>query len=111
VLAVLALVSLGGLAQDLGDFGLELAVGVVGPLGGVAGQLGAVQRHCADPDHAGGGAQPERLDQGPGQGLLMPSTEPGDGHLVGGLVAGKHAKGDVLGAAAFELPGGAHPRQ
>jgi hypothetical protein len=28
--------------------------------------------------------------------------------VVGGLVGGQHPEGDVLGAAPFELPGGAH---
>jgi hypothetical protein len=35
-------------------------------------------------------------------------AEPGDGHVVGRLVGGQHAKGDVLLAAALDLPGGAH---
>ncbi len=39
----------------------------------------------------------------------MPHAEPGDGHVVGELVAGQHPEGDVLVAAAFDLPGGAHP--
>jgi hypothetical protein len=47
---------------------------------------------------AGGGAQLQRGDQEPGQ----------RGHMVGGLVGGKHTEGEVLGAAPFELPAGAH---
>jgi hypothetical protein len=35
--------------------------------------------------------------------------EPGDGHVIGGAVAGKDAEGDVLVAAAFDLAGGADP--
>ncbi len=106
---VLALVDLGGLAQDLGDLHLELVEGVAGGVGGVGGQLGAVQRHGADLDHAGGGAQLQGLDQEPGQGGLVADPEPGDGDMVGRLVAGKHAEGDVVVAAPFNLPGGAHP--
>jgi hypothetical protein len=64
VLQVVALVGVGGLAQDLGDLGLELVVGVAGGVGGIGGQLGAVQRHRSDVDHAGGGAQLERLHGG-----------------------------------------------
>src|SRR6266511_5362965 len=41
---ILLLVGFGGLPQDLGDLVLELVVGAVGPLGGVGGQLGAIQR-------------------------------------------------------------------
>jgi len=63
--AILVLVGLGGLPQDLGDLALELVVGAVGLVGGVAGQLGAVQGHGPDADHAGGGAQPQGLDRKP----------------------------------------------
>jgi hypothetical protein len=35
-------------------------------------------------------------------------AEAGDGHMIRGLVGGKHAEGEVLMAAPFELPGGAH---
>jgi hypothetical protein len=49
------------------------------------------------------------LDQEPGQGLLVAGAEPGDGHVVGGLVAGQHPEGEVLAVAAFDLPEGAHP--
>jgi len=62
------LVGRGGLPQDLGDLRLELGQGAVGLVGGVAGQLGAVQGHGADPDHPCGGAQLQGLDQEPGQG-------------------------------------------
>jgi len=57
VLAILGQVGRGGLPEDLGDLVLELVAGAVGLVGGVGGQLGAVQRHGADPDHAGRGAQ------------------------------------------------------
>jgi hypothetical protein len=94
-------------AQDLGHLGLKPLVGVVGLVGGV-GHLGAVQRDGADVDHAGRGAQPQRLPQEAGKRSLVPHAEAGDGHVVGGLVAGQDPEGDVLGAAAFDLPGGAH---
>jgi hypothetical protein len=83
------LVGLGGLAQDLGDLGLELVVGAVGLVGGVAGQLGPIKCDGADPDHAGGGAQLERGDQEPGQRGLVAGTEPGDRHVVGVWLAAK----------------------
>jgi hypothetical protein len=107
--SILTLVDLGGLAQDLGDLFFELVVGAVGLVGGVGGQLGAVQRDGADLDHPGGGAQLQRRHQEAGQGLLVASAEPRDGHMIRGLVGGQHPEGDVLSAAAFELPGGAHP--
>jgi hypothetical protein len=109
VLQVLALVGLGGLAQDLGDLALELVEGVAGGAGGVGGHLGPVQRDHTQSDQPGGGAQPQRLNQEPGQRLLVPHAEPGDGHVVGGLVAGQHPEGEILDAAPLELPGGAHP--
>jgi hypothetical protein len=108
VLGVLALVGGGGLAEDLGDLAVEPVQGAVGLVGGVAGQLGAVQRHGANLDHPGGGAQLEGGDQEPGQRLCVPHPEARDGHVVGGLVAGQDPEGDVLDAAAFELAGGAH---
>jgi hypothetical protein len=107
---ILALVGLGRLAQDLGDLFFELVVGAVGLVGGIAGQLGAIQRHRADADHAGGGAQLQGLDEEPGQRLLVAGTKAGDGHVVGGLVGGQHPEGDVLGQAAFDLAGGLNPK-
>jgi hypothetical protein len=109
VLAVLALVGLGGLPQDLGDLALELVEGVAGGVGGVGGHLGAVQGDHADADQAAGGAQPQRGDQEAGQGVLVADPEPRDGHVVGCLVAGQDPEGDVLMAAALDLAGGAHP--
>jgi hypothetical protein len=108
VLLILALVGLGGLAQDLGDLGLELLLGAVGLVGGVGGHLGAVQRHRADPNHPGGGAPSQRRHQEPGQRLLVPDAEPRDGHVVGDLVAGQDPEGEVLDAAPLDLAGGAH---
>jgi hypothetical protein len=109
VLAVLGLVGLGRLPQDLGDLLLELGQGAVGPAGGVGGHLGAVQRDQAQPDQPGRLAQPQRLDQEAGQRLLVAGAEAGDGHVVGGLVADQHPKGDVLVAGPLDLSGGAHP--
>jgi hypothetical protein len=111
VLAVLGLVALGRLPQDLGDFLLELDQGAVGPTGGVGGHLGPVEGDHADPDHAGRRAQLQRLDEEASERLLVADAEAGEGHVVRGLVGGQDAEGEVLGAAPFELPGGAHPRQ
>ena len=58
MLTVLTLVGLGSLVQDLGDFLLELGQRAVGGIGGVAGQLGAVQRHQAQTEEPRFGAQP-----------------------------------------------------
>jgi hypothetical protein len=77
-------------------------------VGDVGGQLGAVQRHGADPHHPGGGAQLEGGDQEAGQSLLVADAEPRNRHVVRGLVGGQHAEGDVFVAAPFDLPGGAH---
>jgi hypothetical protein len=62
----------------------------------------------ADLDHARGGAQLQRLDQEPGERGLVADTEPRDRDVVWGLVGGKDPKRDVLVAASFDLPGGAH---
>jgi hypothetical protein len=102
------LVSLSSLLEDLGDLPIELVEGAVGLVGGVAGQLGAIQCDGADLDHAGGGAQLQGLDEEAGQGLLVADAEARDGHVVGGLVGGKNPEGDVLVQAALDLPGGAH---
>jgi hypothetical protein len=110
VLQVLVLVGLGGLAEDLGDLGLELLPGVAGGVGGVGGHLGAVQRHQAEADQAGGGAQPQRLNHEAGQGLLVADPEPRDGYVVGELVASQHPERQVLGAAPLQLPRGPHPQ-
>jgi hypothetical protein len=75
VFEIVALVGRGGLAQDLGDLGVEPVQGAVGLVGGVAGQLCAVQGDHADLDHPGRGAQLERGDQESGQALLVPYAE------------------------------------
>jgi hypothetical protein len=106
--SVLALVGVGGLAQDLGDLGVEPVKGAVGLVRTVAGQLGAIQGDRADLDHASGRAQLERGDQEAGQGLLVADAEARNGHMVRELVGGKDPEGDVLVAASLDLPGGAH---
>jgi hypothetical protein len=111
VLVVFGLVGLGGLAQDLGDLGLDPSEGAVGPASGVGGHLGAVQRDHAQADQAGRGAQLQRGHQEPRQRLLVAHVEARDGHMVGEVVAGQHPEGEVLAAAAFDLPGGAHPNR
>jgi hypothetical protein len=86
VLSVLALVGLGGLPQDLGHLGLELVVGAVGPLGGVGGHLGVVQRNGAEPDHP----RPRRT---------AARTRPGirPGQPCGGLGTGRWSLGPGSG--------------
>ncbi len=69
----------------------------------------AIQGDQPQADQAGGGAQLQRLDQEPGQGLFVADSEPGDSDVVGGAVAAQDAVGDVLVAAPFDLAGGADP--
>jgi hypothetical protein len=109
VLAVLGLVGLGRLAQDRRDLVVELGQGAVGPVGGVGGHLGAVQRDQAQADQPGRRAQLQRGDEEPGKRLFVAGAEPRDGHVVGELVAGQDTKGEVLAAVPLDLPGGAHP--
>jgi PadR family transcriptional regulator PadR len=110
VLEILALVVLSCMAQDLGDLDVEPVDGAVGLVGGIAGQLGAVQGDHADLDHAGGGAQLEQLHKEPGQGVLVADPEPRDGHVVGELVGGQHPESVVLMVAPFELAGRTDPK-
>jgi hypothetical protein len=111
ILAVLGLVDLGGLLQDLADLDLELSEGAVGPVGGVGGHLGPVQGDHTQADQPGRCAQLQGLDEEPGQGLLVADPEARDRHVVGELVAGQHPEGQILDAAPLELPRGAHPEQ
>jgi hypothetical protein len=83
VLAVLSLVGLGRLAQDLGDLVLELGQGAVGPIGGVGSHFGPIQRDDTQVDQPSCGAQPQRLHEQAGQGVLVAGAEPRDGHVVG----------------------------
>jgi hypothetical protein len=109
VLVVLGLVGVGGLPQDLGGLLLELGQSAVSPIGGVGRDLGAVQRDHAQADQPGRRAQLQRLDQEPGQRVLVAHPEVGDRHVVGELVAGQHPEGEVLDTASLDLPGGPHP--
>jgi hypothetical protein len=109
VLVVLGPVGRGGLGEELGDLRLEVGVGAVGRGRGVGFDLGAVQGDQSQTYHPGRGAQLQRLDQQPGQGLLVADPEARDGHMIGRGVAGQDPEGDVLGQAAFDLAGGADP--
>jgi hypothetical protein len=62
VLAVLGLIGLGGLLQDLVNLVLQLGQRAVGPAGGVGSHLRAIQRDYTQADHPGRGAQPQRPD-------------------------------------------------
>jgi hypothetical protein len=104
VLLVLDPIRLGSLLEQLGDLRLQVGVGAVGPIGGVGGHPGAIQRDQAQPDHPGRRAQLERGHQQPGQGLLVAGPEAGDGYMIGRAVAGKDPEGEVLAAAPLDLP-------
>jgi hypothetical protein len=108
VLTVLSLIGLGRLLQDPVDLVLELGQGAVGAIGGVGGHLGPVQSDQTQVDQPGRRAQPQRLDQEPGQRLLVAGTEARDGHVVGHLVASESTEGEVLGAAPLDLPRRTH---
>jgi hypothetical protein len=109
VLGVLGPVGLGSLLKQLGDLRLKLGVAPVGCRSSVGGHLGAVQGHQPQAHESGRRAQPQRLDQQAGQGLLVADPEAGDGDVIRGGVGTEHAEGDVLGAATFDLAGGTDP--
>jgi hypothetical protein len=111
VLAVLGLVDGRCLLEQLDDLGLEVRVGAVGRGGSVGFDLGAIQGNQAQADHPSGRAQPQRLDQQPGQGLFVSDPEAGDGHMIRGRVGGQDSEGDVFVAAPLDLAGGADPVQ
>jgi hypothetical protein len=110
-LAVLGLVDGSGLLEDLGDLRLERGMGAVGRRGGVGFDLGAVQGDQPKADHAGRGAQLQRLNQEAGQGLLVADPEARDGHMIGRGVAGQDPEGEIIVAAPLDLSGGADPVQ
>jgi hypothetical protein len=107
---VFLLVGLGGFSENLGDLVFEFVEGAIGLVGGVAGQLGDVQRQDTDADQADGRAQLQGMHEEPGQGLLVADAKTRDGHMVRGLVAGQHPEGQVLDAAPLDLPRRAHPQ-
>jgi hypothetical protein len=98
---VLGLVDPGGLLEDLGG---ELGVGAVGLIGGVGGDPGAVEGDRADRDQAGLRAETEDVAEELGQGLGVAGPKARDRRVVGDLVRGDHAVGDVLLAAALDPP-------
>jgi hypothetical protein len=56
---------LGGFSENLGDLVFELVEGAIGLIGGVTGQLGAVQRQDTDADQADGRAQLQGTHEDP----------------------------------------------
>ena len=90
-----------GLGEDLGG---DLLVGADRPVGGVGGELGAVDGDHADVDDPGLAAEPEDLAEEIRQGLLVADPKAGDRRVVGRLVGADHPEGDVLAAAALDPP-------
>jgi hypothetical protein len=71
--------------------------------GGVGLDLGPVQTDQTQADHADRRTEPQRGDQQPGQGLLMPDPEAGEGDVIGRSVGAQDPEGDVLVAAPLQL--------
>jgi len=68
---------------------------------------GAVDGEHLDAGQAGLSAEPEHLPEQLGQRQLVTLAKPRDGRLIGNLVGGDYAAGDVLDAAPLDSPRGA----
>jgi hypothetical protein len=99
VALVLGGVDLGRLGEHLGR---DLLVGADRRVRGRGGELRAVDGDHARPDQPRLGAEAEHLAEEASQGLLVAGAKAGDRRVVGGLVGGDHAEGDVLAAAALD---------
>jgi hypothetical protein len=95
-----------GLFEDLAR---ELLVVAVGVMGGVGVHLGAVDRDHAHRHQARLGADREHLAEQLRQRVLVALAKASDRGVIGALVCGYHAVGDVLGALALDHARGALP--
>ena len=73
-------------------------------IGDIGLDPGAVKGERSDRDQAGLSAEDEDLGEELGQGVLVADAEAGDRGVVGALVGGNHAEGDVLVQLAFDPP-------
>ena len=71
---------------------------------GVGRDLGAVDRDHSDRRQAGVGAQREDLAEQAAEGALVTLDEPRDRRVIGLLLRGDDAAGDVLDAGALDRP-------
>ena len=88
-----------GLGEDLGG---DLLVGADRSVGGIGGELGAVDRDHADVDDPGLRAEPQDPAEEVRQRRLVANAKAGDRRVVGDLVGADHPEGDVLAAAALD---------
>jgi len=110
VLRVFGRIGLCRLIEQRLHFPLELVLGVAHPriahrlvLRGGGLHLGAVQRHVAQFHQPRGLAQPQALDEQPGQRRQVALAERGNAVVVGMLVTGQHADGDIAIGGALDL--------
>ena len=73
-------------------------------LAGVGFDLGAIQCHMAQADHASLLAQPQGLNKQTLEGVKVAATELADPAVVRLLIAGEHAKSQILVAGPLDLP-------
>ena len=90
------------LGEDAPHLGLKLRIRAVALTAGVRAEFGAVERDHADPQQTRLGAQPEHPGEQSRQRLLVLLPKAADRGVVGLLVRGQHAEGDVLAAAPFD---------
>jgi hypothetical protein len=97
------------LGEDGRDLGLDGLLAAVGAKGCVGRDLRSVQGHGADAHQTGLCAEPKDLGEATREGPLVLPSEPGDRRVVRRVVPADDAEGDVLLAAAFDLPARAFP--
>ena len=84
----------------------------LGSVNAAAAELGTTWPSLRKAFSRHGLGMPARNPEGhqqPGQGLFMADSEPGDGHVIGGAVAGRDPEGDVFVTAPLDLARGADP--
>ncbi len=90
------------LGDDPLDLGPDPVGASVGPRRGVGLDAGGVQGYESDPDESYFSGQAQHLVEQVRELLLVVSREAGDGGVVGGLVGGDEAEGDVLHAPPLD---------
>jgi hypothetical protein len=122
VLGVLRLIGGGVLGEQLGGQRIEAGLllghlmsqrrrGVVGRPGRIRRDLGPIDGDHPQAHHPGLMAQPQHLREQTPQRLPVPDEEPGDGGVIGHLVAGQYPECHIADAVPLDRPRRAHPHR